>query len=1050
MTQNAVTNARVEAIRSGADIFARVEDLIRAHRNSDPFGLITVVVPSNYSSYYLRQRLAPGGYFNVRLTRLDDLAEKIGGSHIDRPPLTRLQAAALVYSAVTSAPPGSRLGPIRSLPSLHSALRATFRQLEALEKDPVPLLRQEGELMREVADVYRTYREMRGNWREQVDVARSAASELENGKYPVSELGKLIVLRIEVAPTQFAPLDRALNSIAGASILVALTGDEQADRLVTANVPNPDPDSHSTDVWPIKKTVNLISAPDPANEVRFVVRDVVRRAKENATPFYRIAVLFTDRSYGDRVEEALRFAEVPVTGPDPVPDSNSPEGRFVTGILGLFLAHLKGGWTRQGFAKWITSAPVAFPDTRQEVPAARWDAVSRLASVTAGLDGFKTRLTRYASRQRAAADNVTESDDLNDIRAASLRSQAAHARKMLEFVEGLAAQAPTTDTPDLCSYTKWLRDIWDAYLLPSREPTPVRDRIAVLFDQIEELKLPPGTIMDLEHFSTMVRDELDRTRGILRRLGRGVFVAPLNMAVGCEFDVVHILGMSEGSFPSRDRDYPLLPETVKAKLDPSGETLPDRQRNVALERRTYLIARNAAQTQYFYWPRAAAGARRASGPARWFLEAAREVSGNQLLQPGDLLSGSSDNPVVVLPDEAASHEAIAFPCDRHEYALKSTDSWRSASKIRGDHFLARDRSYPLHRGLKLEDARLTSEWTEFDGRLPLDKASRNDPDIASASRFESWANCPYQFFLAYVAKVEPTERPEDEPGITPLERGSIVHSVLEQFVSKRSARRIDSRVEQRDLLRETVSRHFDEYAADGSAVHPALLAIERNSITRNLERWLSAESEIMAEWSVTPYKSEMMFGFHDSDAPAVEIATDSGEVVKFRGRVDRVDRSASGDRIIVFDYKTGGSSRYSGLKEDPLMGGLRLQLPVYIRAASAMLRGDADNPDVRATYWFVFERGGTVLRPDLAVKSDSEVLFEKARFDKVLSLIARGIDSGVFPPAPRGRPGRRDGKSELENCRWCPYDAICPADRLKTWDLKRGAPGVRPYVELSQ
>ena len=1045
MTQKAVTNARVEAIRPGADIFARVKELIRAHRRDDPFGLITVVVPSNYSSYYLRQRLAPGGYFNVQLTRLDDLAEKIGGSHIDRPPLTRLQAAALVYSAAMSAPPGSRLGPIRSLPSLHSALRATFRQLEALEQDPVPSLRQEGELVQEIADVYRTYRGLRGNWREQVDVARAAASELENGNYPVSELGKLIVLRIEVAPAQFAPLDRALNDIAGASILVALTGDEEADLLVAAAIPNPDPDSHSTDVSPIKRTVNLISAPDPANEVRFVVRDIVRRAKENATPFYRMAVLFADRSYGDRVEEALRFAGVPVTGPDPVPDSNSPEGRFVAGILDLFLAHLKGGWTRQGFAKWITSAPVAFPDTRQEVPAARWDAVSRLASVTAGLDGFKTRLTRYAGRQRAAADNVTESDELHEIRAASLRSQAAHAQKMIEFVEGLAAQAPATDTPDLRSYTKWLRDLWDAYLLPSGEPTPVRDRIAALFDQIEELKFPPGTAMDLEHFSTLVRDELDRTRGNLRRLGRGVFVAPLNMAVGCEFDVVHILGMSEGSYPSRDRDDPLLPETVKAKLDPSGETLPDRQRSAALERRTCLIARNTAQTQYLYWPRAQVGARRASGPARWFLEAAREVSGNQLLQPGDLLSGSSDNPVGVLPDEAPAHEAIAFPCDRHEYALKSTDSWRSAAKKRVDHFLARDRSNPLHRGLKLEDSVLTNEWTEFDGRLPLDKASRNDLGIASASRFESWANCPYQFFLAYVAKVEPTERPEDEPGITPLERGSIVHSVLEQFVSERSARRIDSRAEQRVLLRETVARHFDEYAADGSAVHPALLTIERNSITRNLERWLSAESEIMAAWGVTPYKSELTFGFHESDAPAVEIATDSGEVVRFRGRVDRVDRSTNGDRIIVFDYKTGGSSRYGGLKDDPVMGGLRLQLPVYTRAASALLQSDADSPDVRAAYWFVFEKGGSVLRPDLADQPDSA-----ARLDEVTSMIATGINAGVFPPAPRGRPGRRDGRSELENCRWCPYDAICPADRLKTWELKRGAPEVLPYVSLSK
>ena len=1045
MNQETDNQARIEAVRPGAGIFARVEEMIRAHRRDDPFGLITVVVPSNYSSYYLRRRLALGGYFNVELTRLDDLAEKIGGSHIGRPPLTRLQAAALVYSAAMSAPPGSRLGPIRSHSSLHAALRATFRQLEALEQDPAPVLERESELVREVAGVYRTYRRSRHDWREQVDVARAATNELESGNFPVADLGKLIVLRIDVAPAQFAPLDRALSRVADASILVAVTGDEEADRLVAANVPQREPSSPLPAMPRGNSGVNLISAPDAAGEVRYVVRDVVRRAKEDSTPLYRMAVLFADSSYGDRVEEALGFAGVPVTGPDPVPDSSSPEGRFITGILDLFLAHLEGGWSRQEFAKWVTSAPVAFPGANQEVPAARWDAVSRSAKVTQGLDGFRARLSRYARRQRAYADSLTESDELHEIRAASLQSQAGHAEKMLEFTEGLADRAPTGDQSDLSAYARWLRDLWNTYLLSSREPTPFRERIEDLLDEMEGLKFPAGVTVDLERFSTLVRDELDRRKGNLRHLGRGVFVAPLNMAVGCEFDVVHILGMSEGSYPRRDLDDPLLPDLVKTKLDPTGEIMPDRQRRAQLERRPFLIARNSARTQYLYWPRGAAGARGASGPARWFLEAAREVSGKELLQPGDLLSESPENPVVVLPDESPAHLAISFPSDRHEYALKSADAWRCASRARGDHFLASNPRSPVNRGLKLEDSRLTGEWTEFDGNLPSNRAGGSHLGIVSASRFESWANCPYQYFLAYVAGVAPTERPEDEPGITPLERGSIVHHVLEHFVSERAERRVDDRTEQLDLLNELVASAFDEFEGGGSAVHPALLAIERDSIVRKLERWLSAESEIMAKWGVAPYKTEFDFGFGGSDAPAVAISTDIGDPVLFRGRIDRIDKSVAGDRIIVLDYKTGGSTSYRGLKDDPVMAGRGLQLPLYARAVSALSHSDSESPVVQAAYWFVFEKGGAVLRPDLAEQDDSA-----ARFDEVVWMIADGIKDGVFPPAPRGRPGRRDGKSELENCRWCPYDAVCPNDRLQTWDLKRGSPGVEAYRGLSQ
>ena len=746
--------------------------------------------------------------------------------------------------------------------------------------------------------------------------------------------------------------------------------------------------------------VNLISTPDRASEVRYAVREVVRLAKESRTPFYRMAVLFDDYSYGDRVEEALKFAGVPVTGPDPVPDSASPEGRFITGLLDLFLAHQKGGWTRQDFAKWVTSAPVAYPGTGQEVPAARWDAISRSASVTAGLSGFRARLRRYAARQRAYADNITDSDDLHEIRAESFRSQATHAEKMLEFAEGLAARAPSARSSDLPTHARWLRGLWDTYLLRSGTPDPVIERVERLFDEMEGLNFPAGETMDLQHFSTLVRDELDRRKGNLRRLGRGVFVAPLGMSAGCEFDVVHILGMSEGSYPSRDRDDPLLPDPVKAKLDPAGEVMPDRQRRAKQERRTYLLARNSAPTQYLYWPRGEAGARRGSGPARWFLEAARDASGDQSLQPGDLLSDSPGNRVVVLPDETPAHQAISVPGDLHEYRLKSADAWRCAARPRDDHFLASDPAYPVRRALVFEDARQTSEWTVFDGNLTSRGLSKTALGIVSASRFESWARCPYQYFLGYVVGVEPTERPEDEPGITPMERGSIVHRVLEHFVTERLARRIGDRAGQVELLRELVAAAFDEFEGDGSSVHPALLEMERESILRKLERWLSAESEMMAAWGVSPHKTEYEFGFGDPAAPPVTIFTDRGEPVLFRGKVDRIDRSPDGSRTIVFDYKTGGSSSYRDLKKDPVIRGTALQLPLYARAASALSKADSNDPVVQAAYWFAFENGGTSIKPDLRDEAEPGRTVPRCRIGH------RGRDQGRRVSArAAGQPG---------------------------------------------
>ena len=50
MNQEAEGAARVEVLRAGSDTFARVEELVQAHRQEDPFGRITVVVPSYYSA----------------------------------------------------------------------------------------------------------------------------------------------------------------------------------------------------------------------------------------------------------------------------------------------------------------------------------------------------------------------------------------------------------------------------------------------------------------------------------------------------------------------------------------------------------------------------------------------------------------------------------------------------------------------------------------------------------------------------------------------------------------------------------------------------------------------------------------------------------------------------------------------------------------------------------------------------------------------------------------------------------------------------------------
>src|SRR6202008_811081 len=80
-------------------------------------------------------------------------------------------------------------------------------------------------------------------------------------------------------------------------------------------------------------------------------------------------------------------------------------------------------------------------------------------------------------------------------------------------------------------------------------------------------------------------------------------------------------------------------------------------------------------------------------------------------------------------------------------------------------------------------------FTRFDGNLSAlgDRIAAIGPSgpavVVSASRLETWADCPHAYFMHYVLHLDPVERPEDVVEISPLDRGSLVHAVLDEFVA---------------------------------------------------------------------------------------------------------------------------------------------------------------------------------------------------------------------------------------------------------------------------
>ena len=393
-----------------------------------------------------------------------------------------------------------------------------------------------------------------------------------------------------------------------------------------------------------------------------------------------------------------------------------------------------------------------------------------------------------------------------------------------------------------------------------------------------------------------------------------------------------------------------------------------------------------------------------------------------------------------MPSVEGALTGPALPGDEHEFALRSLMLWHDSGRPVDEHFLARDPSGTYRRALRLQADRFGPGWTRWDGNLvesPPVTAEGGEHPI-SPTRLETWARCPFRYFLTYVLGLEAVEKPEQVLSLSPLEKGSLVHGILERFVEAVGDREPSQEVEER-LIGEIAQEQFANVEKLGVTGKPAMWRIEQRRIRRELVEFVRRNRARRAETGQRPIATEFSFGIPGAAEPAVEIDLPGIGPVRFSGVIDRVDATEDGGSATVIDYKTGGAGDYRRVSTDPLDRGMRLQLPVYAEAARMHLGGKAR---LDSYYWFVSERGGWGEIHQPLTVADEEVRDTAAR-------IVGGIRSGVFPAHP-GDPRRASDDGGGSNCTYCPFsDRICPRGRLRLWELKRGSEPLSSYLTLT-
>jgi RecB family exonuclease len=307
-------------------------------------------------------------------------------------------------------------------------------------------------------------------------------------------------------------------------------------------------------------------------------------------------------------------------------------------------------------------------------------------------------------------------------------------------------------------------------------------------------------------------------------------------------------------------------------------------------------------------------------------------------------------------------------------------------------------------------ARLTAhaaEWLRLRSiRPPLDDpryAGSVGPQAARAyrvSRVDHYVDCPFKYFAENVLEL-PEER-EEWSGLSPLERGTLVHTLFEQFYRAWQARgggtitsgtlpealELFGRVAEEALARMApADRALEEMRLLGSIVGRGLA-----------ERVFEIEAEAGGDVADRLLEFEIKGAFQfprlgGMDTRAVEIS----------GKADRIDIFRDGSLRVV-DYKL---SRVPDVETS-------VQIAVYAHAVQQALeqRDGRRHPVTQAMYLaFGDERQGDGRIANPGAETGAAVEARASEF----AVAIEQIEAGRFPPQPR-RPAE---------CQWCRYAGVC-------------------------
>src|SRR2546427_748572 len=304
-----------------------------------------------------------------------------------------------------------------------------------------------------------------------------------------------------------------------------------------------------------------------------------------------------------------------------------------------------------------------------------------------------------------------------------------------------------------------------------------------------------------------------------------------------------------------------------------------------------------------------------------------------------------------------------------------------------------------------------AELTPHDGMVGVARAHWRmlERHGVSPTALERYAQCPFKYFAEKVLRLEPLETPDSVLVPDARARGTLCHVILRLFYQRLTERKVaPDQVTSSDIdawLGAAADEAFTHFEATEPVGYPLLWSLVKEDLTRLVRTFIENDLQELRASGYRPLLFEVaVTGSFGATLP------DTERHVPIRGRLDRVDvrRDDGQAHVRIVDYKYTESSGPKLEDRDlatAALRGKRLQPPLYLLAATGVLKEEPAVPDEAAFYFLApYWPNGPVVRTGLTAvcgEGTVRVVFEGVRHGRFFILPGEYCDYCEFSSACR-------------------------------------------------